>query len=89
MATRNLTPEFNKYRQASGRKRPMNPSGTSNAALLGGEMHGLLCPLLFLGKALEESRSLLTGLRTLNVCVRTWMILKRKVVYLLSKLPFS
>lgn len=38
MATRNLTPEFNKYRQASGRKRPMNPSGTSNAALLGGEM---------------------------------------------------
>ena len=89
MATRNLTPEFNKYRQASGRKRPMNPSGTSNAALLGGEMYGLSCPLLLLGKALEESRLLHTGLRTLSVCGRIWMISKRKVVSLLSELSFS
>ena len=38
MATRNLTPEFNKYRQGAGRKRPMNPSSSANAALIGGEM---------------------------------------------------
>ena len=37
MATRNLTPEFNKYRQASGRKRPMNTSSSANASLIGGE----------------------------------------------------
>ena len=41
MATRNLTPEFNKYRQASGRKRPVSPIGTPSASLLGGEMYGL------------------------------------------------
>ncbi|KAK8804806.1 hypothetical protein WA171_006772 [Blastocystis sp. BT1] len=38
MATRNLTPEFNKYRQGAGRKRPMNPSSSANTALIGGEM---------------------------------------------------
>lgn len=38
MATRNLTPEFNKYRQGAGRKRPMNLSSSANAALIGGEM---------------------------------------------------
>lgn len=39
MATRNLTPEFNKYRQGSGRKRPMNASTSSSASLIGGEMY--------------------------------------------------
>lgn len=38
MATRNLTPEFNKYRQASGRKRPMNQSSSATSSLIGGEM---------------------------------------------------
>lgn len=38
MATRNLTPEFNKYRQASGRKRPLNQSSSTTSSLIGGEM---------------------------------------------------
>lgn len=41
MATRNLTPEFNKYRQGSGRKRQMNTSTSANASLIGGEMYFL------------------------------------------------
>ena len=41
MATRNLTPEFNKYRQASGRKRQINGATSANASLIGGEMYSL------------------------------------------------
>lgn len=41
MATRNLTPEFNKYRQGSGRKRQINGATSANASLIGGEMYSL------------------------------------------------
>lgn len=41
MATRNLTPEFNKYRQASGRKRPLNQSSSANSSLISGEMSSM------------------------------------------------
>ena len=56
MATRNLTPEFNKYRQGAGRKRPMNPSSSANTALIGGEMCVLLLvPFMYRQTMGEES----------------------------------
>ena len=41
MATRNLTPEFNKYRQGSGRKRQINGATSASTSLIGGEMYSL------------------------------------------------